>query len=81
VTIWAVKVRKTGCRVGTLRMAIKQSHVEFQRHPPLSFRAMMRREIEPPKIERVSVDFDHAKGVAWVERADSLIGMSGYEMD
>lgn len=81
--IWTVKVRKTGRRVGTLTMAVGagRSSIKLQRCGPFDLGKAMRGEFQDPRIDAVVVDLDHEKGIAWVDRADSLFGMPGYVMD
>ena len=75
---WVVKVRKTGCRVGTLAMAVEAGRPVIRFLRPGSFDVQQRRV---PRTDPIEVHLDHKKGVAWVDRADSLFGMPGYVMD
>lgn len=80
---WIVKVKKTGCRVGMLAMAVEKGRpvIRFARPRSLSLRALEKGEFPFPRPDRVEARLDWEKGVAWVDRADSLFGMPGYVMD
>lgn len=82
---WVVKVKKTQRRVGMLSVAVpyRRATMEFRHFPSLSVASL-----DPSKpvsltspLDSVIVYFDWGLAEAWVDDADALVGIPGYEPD